>query len=148
MLVDSLESHLAEAGSIERAAVPMAMYLAWCGNLHLLAPGFQETHAAALTRLRYRDMTPTEFFTACTNGNLDGNLLGDEGGAFTADYYPRYLADFRDTFGSDPYAVEDDWDHYDRIAAVLTDRFMRWKQGGKRESARAGGRRWWQVWRS
>lgn len=148
MPVDSLEAHLAEAGSIERAAVPMAMYLAWCANLHLLAPGIQESHALVLTRLRYRDMTPSEFFTACTNGHLEENLFGDEGAAFTADYYPRYLADFRDTFGGDPYAVADDWDHYDRIAAVLTRRFMDWKQGGKRKRAEAGGRRWWQVWRS
>lgn len=148
MPIDDLDRHLPAAGSIDRAAVPLGMYLAWCGNLHLLSATFQQTHELALTRLRYRDLSPAEFLTACTGGHLDAEDLSDEGRAFAQAYYPDYLADFRDAFGGDPYDVRDDWAHYDRIAPVLTRRLMAWKHGGKTGTrAAAGERKWWQVWR-
>lgn len=143
MRIDDLDAHLTAAGSIERAAVPLGMYLAWCGNLHLLSAGFQQSHELALTRLRYRDLSPAEFLTTCTGGHLDAADLNDEGRAFTETYYAGYLDDFREAFGEDPYSVRDDWAHYDRIAAVLTRRFMSWKQGGRRRTDRPR-RRWWQ----
>lgn len=143
MRIDDLDAHLAAAGSIERAAVPLGMYLAWCGNLHLLSAGFQQTHELALTRLRYRDLSPSEFLTTCTGGHLDAADLSDEGRAFTEAYYAGYPDDFRETFGGDPYSVRDDWTHYDRIATVLTRRFMTWKQDGRRRRTDRPRRRWW-----
>ena len=90
-------------------------------------------------------MSPAEFLTTCTRGCIDAADLSEEGRSFSEAYYPRYLEDFASTFGIDPYAVRDDWAHYDQIAAVLTRHFMTWKQGGRRgTSAR---RKWWQVWR-
>lgn len=148
MRIDDLDRHLPAAGSIDRAAVPLGMYLAWCGNLHLLSAAFQQTHELALTRLRYRDLSPAEFLTACSGGHLDAEDLADEGRAFTEAYYPGYLAEFRATFGGDPYDVRDDWAHYDRIATVLTRHLMAWKRGGKTGTGTAAGdRKWWQVWR-
>lgn len=150
MLIDDLDRHLGAAGSIERAAVPLGMYLAWCGNLHLLAAGFLERHEQAVTRLRFRDLSPAEFLTTCTSGCIDAAFLNEEGRSFSEAYYPHYLEDFASVFGGDPYAVRDDWAHYDQIAAVLTRHFMAWKQGGRRgRSARQGSgrRKWWQVWR-
>ena len=149
MTIDDLDRHLAAAGSIDRAAVPLGMYLAWCGNLHLFSAGFVEAHELPLTRLRYRDLSPSEFLTACTAGHLDPADLSDEGRAFTEAYYPGYLDDFRATFGGDPYDVRDDWTHYDRIAPVLTRHLMTWKEGGRRPRLVAsGGRKWWRIWRS
>ncbi len=135
------------AGSIDRAAVPLAMYLAWCGNLHLFSAGFQQTHERTLTRLRYRDLSPAEFLTACTGGHLDTTDLSDEGRDFTEAYYPGYLAEFRATFGGDPYDVRDDWAHYDRLAPLLTRHLMIWKQTGRQPSGQTRARKWWQVWR-
>ncbi|MGE0625924.1 MAG: hypothetical protein AB7I04_09450 [Pseudomonadales bacterium] len=146
MRIDDLDRHLPDAGSLHRAAVPLGMYLAWCGNLHLLSAGFQQTHELALTRLRYRDLSPAEFLTACSGGHLDAADLSDEGRAFTEAYYADYLSEFRETFGCDPYDVSDDWPHYDRIAPVLTRHLMAWKQG-ERRSGHDAPRKWWQVWR-
>ena len=42
MVFDSLEEHLAEAGGIERAAIPIGMYLAWCVNLQLTGSALEE----------------------------------------------------------------------------------------------------------
>ena len=39
---DSLDAHLAEAGDIARASVPMGMLLAWCVNMHLVSPALQQ----------------------------------------------------------------------------------------------------------
>lgn len=156
MLVDDVDRHLQAAGSLAGATVVPAMYLAWCGNLHLLSTEFQEAHAGLLTRLRLRDLSPAEFFTGTTGGAIHTDMLSSEGRAFTEHYYPDYLADFQAAFGGGAdndfhvYAVKDDWASYERIATLLTRRFMTFRQGGRRalRKARAGrGRRWWQVWR-
>lgn len=150
MLIDHVDRHLPAAGSLARAAVVPAMYLAWCGNLHLLSPAFQEVHGELLTRLRYRDLSPAEFFTGVTDGAMDTDMLSGEGRAFTEQYYPEYLSDFGSVFGDDVYGVKDDWAAYERIAGLLTRRFMTFRDGGRQALHRAGtgaGRRWWQVWR-
>jgi hypothetical protein len=151
-VIDSLDRHLEAAGSIERAAVPLGMYLAWCANLHLVSPAFQEHHQDALVRLRYRDLSPAEFLTATGDGSLAGADLSEEGLEFTRDYYAQYLDDFRHTFDGALYSVKDDWSHYDKIAAVLTRRFMKTKghRPARREARgerEPGRKRWWQVWR-
>lgn len=151
MIVDDLDRHLPEAGSIERALVPLAMYLAWCGNLHLFAVAFVETHEQALLRLRYREITPGEFLTATTGGTLDSADLNEQGRTFTETHYPDYLADLRSQFGDGLYAIGDDWAHYDEIAGPLTRRFMSATEAGdskrprRHNSPRRG--KWWQVWR-
>lgn len=153
LAVDDLDRHLPAAGSIERAAVPMGMYLAWCANLELLDPAFRATHESAVLRLRYRDLTPAQFLTATCGGRIDESVLNEEGRAFTRAYYDRYLEDFRATFGAEVYAVADDWPHYDRIARLLTRRYLgefRGMTGDKRSADRGAaddGRKWWQFWR-
>lgn len=145
MVVDDLDRHLPEAGGIERAAVPLGMYLAWCGSLHLVSAAFQEAHERALLRLRYRELTPAEFFTATTHGRIETADLNEEGRRFTGAYYERYHDDFRATFGEDVYSVPDDWAHYERIAAVLTGRLM--EARGENKPDNGARHRWWQLWR-
>lgn len=153
-ILDDLDRHMAEAGSLARAAAPLGMYLAWCANLQLISGTFQQAHEDALLRLRYRELTPAEFFTATTTGTLALSMLSPSGADFSRAYYHRYLEDCRSTFAGDPYDVRDDWPHYDRIAAVLTRHFMAWKDGGRAgriyppgNSERLGRRsRWWRWW--
>jgi hypothetical protein len=151
MLVDDLDHHLAEAGSIERAAVPMAMYLAWCANLHLLDSDFQSTHEAPLLRLRYREISPAEFLTTTCGGRLTTSELNDQGRRFTEAHYADYLGDFRGLMNGEPYSAADDWGTYDRIAAILTRRLMTGNESGSsRGSSKRGrseARKWWQLWR-
>lgn len=144
-IVDELDRHLPRAGSIERAAVPTGMYVAWCANLQLLSAAFQAEHESALTRLRYRDISPAEFFVSACHGSFSEEDLGAEGRSFTARYYSDYLTDFEQTFAADAYSVADDWAHYDKIAALLTSRFMSTKaSAGERADRR---KRWWRIWR-
>lgn len=142
MVHDDVGRHLAAAGSFERAAVPLGMYVAWLANHHLLSTSFAEQSAALVTRVRMRDVTGSELAVAGCGGVLESAHLNPEGEAFTARYYPGYLDDFRAEFGDDPYAVKDDWTHYDRIAPRLTRALMRF-----RGQAPAGGRKpWWRFW--
>jgi hypothetical protein len=154
VIIDDLDRHLPAAGSIDRAALPLGMYLAWCGNLHLLAAAFQQAHEGALLRLRYRELTPAEFLTATSGGTISSTDLTEEGQQFSEACYDLYLEDFQKTFGGDGYSAKDDWAHYDQIAPLLTRRFMSRRQekeqrsGGRRADERAAGdRKWWQVWR-
>jgi hypothetical protein len=145
-VLDDLDRHMKAAGSLERAAVPLGMYLAWCANLQLISGWFQQEHEIALLRLRYRELTPAEFLTATTDGALEFSQLSPGGQAFSRAYYDGYLDDCRAVFGADPYSIRDDWAHYDQIAPVLTRYFMHWKDGGRKGSVdRSGGRgsNWW-----
>ncbi len=153
-VLDDLDRHMVEAGSLAKAAVPLGMYLAWCANLQLISGRFQRDHEDALLRLRYRELSPAEFFTATTTGTLTLDQLSPSGAAFSSAYYHRYMEDLRATFPDGPYSVRDDWPHYDRIAAVLTRHFMAWRDGGRgkklysrRNRERSGGRgKWWRRW--
>ena len=143
MIFDDVGRHLDEAGSIERAAVPMGMYVAWCANHSLLSAPFAERAATLVLRVRYREVTGSELAVAGCAGVLAGEHLSEEGRAFTEHYYPGYLAEFRAEFGSDPYGVEDDWGHYDRIARRLTRALMEFRGHG-RDGAGAE-RPWWRF---
>ena len=118
-----------------------------CANLHLLSAEFQQVNEGALLRLRYRELTPAEFLTATGDGSLSEADLNEAGQAFTRDYYATYQSDFEATFNGDVYAVQDNWANYDRIAAVLTSRYM---AGTGRVRARKSGSRhggkWWRFW--
>ncbi len=140
MIYDDLDNHIAVAGSIEKAAVPMGMYLAWCVNLQLVGERLHVENERALLRVRYREMRGSDLLVSACGGTLRSEDLNDAGRAFTDRYYASYLDEFRAVFGSSPYEVEDDWPHYDKIARVLTERYM-----GR---GRANGRSWWKFWQS
>lgn len=151
-VLDDLSRHLPAAGSIDRAAVPLGMYLAWCANHQLLSGELQGQAAALVLRVRFREITGSELLVAGCGGSLAAEHLSVEGRAFSETYYHRYLDDFRETFGADPYGVEDDWEHYDRIAPLLTRRLMSFRSvsdDGKAAGAaeQRGGRKWWKFWR-
>jgi hypothetical protein len=123
-IYDDIGLHLAEARSFDRAAVPLGMYLAWCANHQLLSTAFRERAAGLVMRVQFRDITGSELLVAGCGGVLAAEHLSSEGRAFTEHYYPGYLREFCMVFGPDPYAVRDDWDHYDRIAPKLTRALM------------------------
>lgn len=149
---DDLGRHLAAAGSIDRAAVPLGMYLAWCANHQLLSPALQDHAGTLVLRVRFREVTGSELLVAGCGGCLGAEHLDAEGRAFTEAYYGRYLDDFRSIFGADPYGVRDDWDHYDRIAPLLTRQLMSFRGGSSADRVHESVPRrrersnWWKFW--
>jgi len=150
IVYDDVGLHLEAASSFDRAAVPLGMYLAWCANHQLLSETLAEHAAGLVMRVRFREITGSELAVAGCAGVLAAEHLSTEGRAFTEHYYPSYLDEFRAEFGSDPYAVEDDWDHYDRIAPRLTRALMRFRQQADDDGAAGSGGgkpSWWKIWR-
>ncbi len=148
MTIDDLSEHMAAAGSLERAAAPLGLFLAWCGNLHLLSSAFQEAHAEPLLRLRYRELSPLDFLTTTTGGAIEAEHLTEEGQRFVASYYERYFEDVTRVFNGDPYAAQGDWGAYERMAGVLTRRYMDWKrEGRRRRPAGSNESRLRRIWR-
>ena len=140
---DELDRHLPLAGSIDRAAVPMGMYMAWCANHQLLSDALQDQASNLVLRIRFREATGSELAVAGCGGVLRPEHFNGEGRSFTEARYADYLADFRMVFGDAPYDVKDDWDHYDQIAPVLTRRLMSFRNDVPTD----GGRSWWKFWR-
>ena len=123
-LYDSLDAHLLQAPDIDRAIVPMGMMMSWCVQMQLLAPEVVAAHESLVLRIRYRESRGSELLAAC-GGDLRGPLFTEPGQRFLAEYYPRYLEDYRRVFGDELYAVEDNWDNYARLAPVITRAYMR-----------------------
>lgn len=147
---DDLDRHLPEADDIAAAAVPSGVYLAWCVNLQLLDPAFAQDHESSILRLRYREITGAEFFIAACGGRFSRAMLNPQGQRFTDSFYDRYLSEYRGIFGTDTYRVKDDWDHYDRLAPMLTRHFMTSVGHRAPETTTAVSttlRKWWQRFR-
>ena len=141
MIYDDVGSHLEEAGSFERAAVPLGLYLAWCANHDLLSDDLTWRTADLVMRIRYRDVSGRELAVAGCGGELADEHLNDEGRAFTAEHYAAYRAELAQATGGKIYDVTDDWALYDRIAPWLTAELVAFRRNGR------GGRRWWQFWK-
>jgi hypothetical protein len=150
VVYDDLDHHISLAGSLERACVPMGMYLAWCANLHLVSQSLQHRSETLLLRLRYREVTGSELLVAGCGGRFTSESLNQQGKEFTDSYYESFLDDFRTVFGEDIYDVKDNWTHYDRLSPVLTRRFMQSAAGASRDlrarDGRGRGGRWWKFW--
>lgn len=147
MIYDDVARHLGEAGSFERAALPLGVYLAWCANHRLLSEDLCRNAGELVTRVRYRDVSGSELAVAGCGGVLSDEHLDPEGRTFTESHYPAYLEQLRSEVGGSLETVQDEWALYDRLAPWLTRRLMdaRGAAGGRRPSS--GRRRWWQLWK-
>jgi len=146
--LDDLDRHLAEAGSIDRAAVVPGVFLAWCANLDLLDRAFANAHAREIVRVRMRDMTPGEFFVKTAGHRLGLEHLGESGRRFAVDHYPDYPAEFANAVGvarEAIYGAKDGWDTYDRVAKPLTAAYYAFARAGHKPHAER--KHWWQIWR-
>jgi len=144
-VVDSLDDHLALAGSIDRAALLPGMYLGWCARLGLVAPAFRVAHEQAILRLNYGEGSGVELLVSC-GGTLHYEWLSAQGKTFTRHYYSRYLNDWQQVFGDDVYAVEDTWANYDRLAPVLTRALYNFNGEASKRNQVPKRRSRWKFW--
>lgn len=136
---DSVDAHLPQAGGIHRAVMPMAWYLAWCAQHDLLSESAIDEAGDSLVRLRYREITPSEFFVPLAGGELDAQLLNAQGCEFTQRHYARYIEGLQAEFGDRLYRMADNWDTYSLVAPYLSQQLF-----GPKAST---GRHWWQFWK-
>jgi len=143
-VIDDVGRHLPQAGSFDRAAVPLGMFVAWLAQHQLLSEALSDSAGSLITRVRFREVTGSELLLSGCGGALEAEHLSAAGLAFTEHYYARFFDDFRDVFGDDVYAVDDDWAHYDRLAPRITAALMDFRGHGRQRHA---GEKWWKFWR-
>jgi hypothetical protein len=145
-IIDDIDHHIGQAGSIERAAIVPGMYLAWCVNLQLVSKAFHDEFERDMLRLRYRDLTPAAFFIRATGGRLTASQLSERGRLFAMHYYSTYCAEALDPAQRAPlYGANDDWNTYDAVAPGLTKAYYDFADAGHKVAG--SGKHWWQVWR-
>lgn len=139
MAIDRIDWH---AESAEQAGFPyknggthIGMYMAWIINHHLEDEFHQEESQTELEQVRTRQMTGLQFLTAMCDEKFWEEDLNDEGFKFTQAYYEsqQYFKDYDAALVyskglTETYAVEDSWENYDLIAAVIRQKYQQWKQ--------------------
>lgn len=122
----------------ENGGTHIGMFLAWAimngleGGLH------REDSQDSLAAVRARRMTGRQFLWKECDQKFWDEDLDDEGNAFAAEYYNDqkghhgpYFDDYEETLCAalpSLYHVEDSWENYDRIAAVINRRFAEWRK--------------------
>jgi len=115
----------------DHGATPIGMFLGWAivrdlvGDLHCL----DEERAFDLDRVKNRHLRPRDFLLNWSDGMLTTEDLSPEGNAFAKAYYrDLYLADWDGLF-PDRYRIDDTWENFDRVVAILDWRFDSWREG-------------------
>ena len=120
----------------ENGGTHIGMFLAWVILRDLTSRALERAAGAKVQELIDRKITGRSLlFDALDEKFFDG-LLNMAGKAFVRDYYETncYISDYDMVLGTglpSTYHVADTWENYDKIAAVLNDRFHRWQRGEK-----------------
>jgi hypothetical protein len=120
----------------EAGGTHIGMFLAWVIARGLEGEELREDASESLRAVRERRMTGREFLMQECDEKLVDFCLNKEGNAFAQAYYERdgpggYVSDYAELFVADLpslYHVEDAWANYDRLAAVLDQRFAEWRR--------------------
>jgi len=133
------------------AGTHIGMFLAWAVQNGLESEFHHQQSAELLARLRRREITGHQFFEAACGDRFSERDLNAEGNAFAQCYYKdeagqrgAYFADYKRVLAAGLpsfWHVADSWDNYEKIAAVISQRFQAWKSPPPRK-------RWWQFWKS
>ncbi len=136
-LIDDID-RTGAPGSIERAAMVLGMYLAWCVNLSLVSPSCERRTGANVLRLRYRETTPGAFFLKDVPRPADATtLLSEHGARFHARTTTRSTCATRELGRADAvYAAKDTWDTLRRDCAGADEGVLRVRETAAREP-------WW-----
>ena len=138
---DTLDQHLALAGDLTYAVVPMGMLLAWCANMHLLSGEFQQANEQAVLQVRMREARGSELLVL-GGGDLRRDMFNEAGQKFLDFYYNDYLTDFGQVFSA-PYAVEENWHNYSSLAEVVTRKYMHSIGRARRGPSLLNSLLWW-----
>lgn len=125
-------------------ATHIGMFLAWCINRRLNSDELEQDFSEALEQVRNRDITGAEFLINICDEVFTSNELNDFGNEFAESYYNSssgdqfadYFFDYANAFDekaekegrsySTCYHVEDTFENYDVLSAVLDKRFQEW----------------------
>lgn len=112
----------AELG-FDGASVVPGMLTAWCAQMQLFTVAFEQAHAQLLLQVRMREVTGAHLFIAA-GGTLNRTVLNAAGQKFLDRYMDVFEEDVNTAFGSVTQVPKDDWDNYQKLARLITSRYM------------------------
>src|SRR5262245_40640906 len=121
----------------ENGGTHIGMFLAWAIINGLAGDHLRRYAKTELDALAARHVTGGEFLRRVCDGKFCDDELNDEGNAFARDYYGEggdvgpYFQDYDDALCAglpSIYHVADVWENYDRIAAVIDERYAAWQR--------------------
>lgn len=122
------------------AGTHLGMYLAWSVLRGLGGSSFEDDGARGLVdRLKAQLITGATLLWDCCDGKLMSDDFNEIGNAFTAAYFEKFYVrdyervfqkDFPDTgHQTDDFcSIPDTWANFERMAAVLDQRFAQWRK--------------------
>ncbi len=130
---------------MEAAATHIGMFVVWMLLKGLGSASVDSRGETLRTALRVRSVTPGEFFLRQYDGKFLESDLSEEGNEFARAYYgglrSKYIQDYESVLcGGLPssYHVDDSWENFDRIAAIIDSRYERWKRSNNEGDKKRG----------
>jgi hypothetical protein len=118
----------------ENAGTHIGIYLAWIIHRELGSKSLVKLGAGTYQKVLQREATGRDLLFTELDEKFFPQLLNNEGGAFTRDYYESndYVNDYDLVLGGELeslYHVQDTWQNYDKMAAKLDERLAAWRRG-------------------
>ena len=131
----------------ENGATHIGFFLTWCIENNLISDFQLEESSEDVKRVLNREITGREFLLTNCDEKFTDEDLNDLGNDFAKDYYdgesefskshPSYLTDYEKVVGffsqemgielKSFYHVDNSWEFYEGIKALLDERFLQWK---------------------
>jgi hypothetical protein len=116
--------------SADAGATHIGMFFAW----QVLSRATERyLKPEAVQALVAREITPGAFILKQWDGKFSSDYLDEDDAPFAEAYYPSaYLEDYAALFGvsaddvDEFCGVADTWENYDRVEAMLDERFIEW----------------------
>lgn len=139
-----------------KAYIGTGFYFAWAASRGLHSPDWEadEDFLRALQELRARTIEPAAPLERLSDGVLADDLFSDEGNRFTTYYYNSnkclYYDDFYSVLVVRPikhsWQLEGSWAEFDKLAAVIDQRYEAWKSAGRPELPYSTKSWWSRLW--
>ncbi len=113
----------------ECGATHIGMFLAWAVRRGQVSMRLRDDAHDGISDLRHRRISGRDFGLRECDGTLVGEDLSSEGRDFASAYYSSsYYEDYLSLFpkARTLYHVEDWWENYARVEALLDRRFAEW----------------------
>ena len=116
---------------IEQAYVHIGFFLGWVVENEKYSEFFEDEGFMNIFRFKNRQISCT-ILAELWNGKLGQEMFNEEGNLFTFYYYGGgiFKSDLVKTLGQGkptPYHIEDSWENYEKMSAVISLRYRDWK---------------------
>jgi hypothetical protein len=129
-----------------QGCVHTGMFINWLIDNDLMDNEFFEDSQDEINKVRQRECTGAQFYENQLDCVFSIEEVSELGNRFALDYFDfdsgQYLKDYEKTLGYNLptlYHVEDNWNNYEMISAVIDERFSEWKNKISKKP-------WWKIW--